>query len=50
MSFLHDKHPQVVVEFKRGHFTALKTPRKFSSIALDEAHEKKILLLRVVVA
>lgn len=37
---LPEKHPDVVVRFNAGHFTAKKTTRAFSAIALDQAHEQ----------
>lgn len=37
---LPDKHPDVAGKFQAGHFTAKKTARPFSAMALDQAHEK----------
>ena len=40
MSSLSDKHPEISNEFDAEHFTAQKTSRLFSAIALDQAHEQ----------
>ena len=40
MANLSDRHPEIANEFDAGHFTAQKTSRLFSAIALDQAHEQ----------
>ena len=40
MVFLHGKHPDVFVEFRKGHFVVKKTAYVFSGIAIDQAHEQ----------
>ena len=37
---LHANHPDVYEHFLKGEFTALKTDRAFSAIAIDQAHEQ----------
>ena len=37
---LAEKHPDVAGKFNAGHFTAKKTTRAFSAMALDQAHEQ----------
>lgn len=37
---LPTKHPQVQVEFKKGHFTSRQTNKKFSCISDDQLHEQ----------
>ena len=38
MVFLHDKHPGVFAEFRKGNFVVKKTTHVFSGIAIDKAH------------
>lgn len=40
MIFLKQRHPQLAQEFKDGHFVVHKSPREFSAIAIDQAHEQ----------
>ena len=40
MANLSGRHPEIANEFNAGHFTAQKTSRLFSAIALDHAHEQ----------
>ena len=40
MANLSEKHPEIASEFNTGHFTAQKTVRPFSAIALDQAQEQ----------
>ena len=37
---LPETHPDVAAKFNAGHFTAKKTKRAFSAIAIDQAHEQ----------
>ena len=39
MVFLHDKHPGVFEEFRKGNFIVKKTTHVFSGITIDQAHE-----------
>ena len=47
MKQLSAKHPAVYEEFKRGHFTAKNSCRKFSSISEDQAHEQNNKLVKI---
>ncbi len=38
MMSLHEAHPSLYAEFMKGHFVFHKTTRKFSAMALDQAH------------
>ena len=40
MRSLDQKVPDVAAEFKKGLFTVNKTPKRFSAIAIDQAHEQ----------
>lgn len=40
MVALHKTHPNVFNEFNKETFTVKKTPNRFSSIAIDHAHEQ----------
>ena len=40
MANLSDMHPEIVNVFNAGHFSAQKTSRLFSAIALEQAHEQ----------
>ena len=40
METLKERHPTVYEEFRGGKFTVQKSNRKFSQIALDQAHEQ----------
>jgi len=40
MAELETKHPEIYREFMNGNFVAQKTNNKFSSMALDQAHEQ----------
>ena len=40
MANLSDRNPEIVNKFNAGHFTAPKTNRLFSAIALDQAHKQ----------
>ena len=40
MAYLPENHPEVARKFREGSFTEKKTNKIFSSIALDQAHEK----------
>ena len=40
MVFLHDKHPGVFAEFRKGNLFVKKTTHVFSGIAIDLAHEQ----------
>ena len=40
MMNLPETHPDVATKFNAGHFTAKKTKRAFSAIAIDQAHEQ----------
>lgn len=40
MKLLHETNPEVATFFKTGGFTVQKGPRKFSAIAIDQAHEQ----------
>ena len=40
MYVLDTKHPSIAEEFREGKFTVNKTQNKFSSIAIDHAHEQ----------
>lgn len=46
MHNLKDKNPSVASEFAKGHFTAVKSQRNFSAIALDEAHEQENAVIK----
>ena len=37
---LNKAHPQIAAEFNNGNFTVRKTRRRFSSMAIDQAHEQ----------
>ena len=49
MCTLRQKHPGVYTEFCSGSFVAHKTVRPFSAIAIDQAHEQVMHLLKVKV-
>ena len=40
MSALQQTAPGVFLQFEKGLFTVHKTPRRFSAIAIDQAHEQ----------
>ena len=40
MVTLKDVHPTVFAEFMKGNFVVKKTERRFSVIAIDQAHEQ----------
>ena len=40
MVFLHNKHPGVFAEFRKGNCVVKKTTHVFSGIAIDQAHEQ----------
>ena len=44
--FLHDKHPGVFAEFRKGIFFK-KTTHVFSGIAIDQAHEQNNASVKV---
>ena len=46
MCTLSSKHPKVFQQFSEGAFVVHKSPRAFSSIALDHAHEQANALVK----
>jgi len=38
--FMHDKHPGVFAEFRKGNVVVKKTTHVFSGITIDQAHEQ----------
>ena len=46
MAELSSKHPAIVKEFNDGKFVVHKTPRVFSDIAIDQAHEQNNALIK----
>ena len=46
MRELHKKAPQVEEAFKEGLFTVVKTRRRFSAIAIDQAHEQNNAMVK----
>ena len=46
MRELAKKSPRVAVAFKQGLFTVAKTSRRFSCIAIDQAHEQNNVMVK----
>ena len=46
MIILEKKHPDVAKEFRKGKFTVSKSQRRFSQIAIDQAHEQNNAVMK----
>jgi hypothetical protein len=46
MMCIHQNHPDVAKEFKRGNFVVHKSERSFSGIAIDQAHEQNNAVIK----
>ena len=43
---IETRHPSMAQEFKNGHFAVHKTEKKFSAIAIDQAHEQNNKIIK----
>ena len=46
MRLVDQMAPDVASEFKKGLFTLSKTPKRFSAIAIDQAHEQNNAMVK----
>ncbi len=46
MMSIEQKHPDVAREFFNGHFVVHKSPRQFSALAIDQAHEQNNAIIK----
>ena len=43
---IETRHPFMAQEFKNGHFAVHKTEKRFSAIAIDQAHEQNNKIIK----